>query len=571
MMKRMLLLLLLLLVLSGCTTQYVYDDSLYYDQDTWDIEASVLNGRPITEDKGIYDKDEDGSIRHLYLTVQTGVNRELNKEYSFADLNNYTDSELLAGEEPFCNVIMSEGTESSSVGISLFGFGETDANGQITIKGNTEKIRLRSYQIRLYDRGGTWNDMKTINLVKNRNDLSRMKQKLGFDLLENLDDIGSLRTGFVRLFVQDTTADGPAAYRDLGIYTFIEQPNTAYLTAHGLDVNGSLYRAENFNFTRHPESLMERTDSEYDRANFEEVLNIRNAENHEKLLKMLDLLEDETVPIEELMGRYFNEDNLLTFAAVNILMSNYDAFAQEYLLYSPQNALTWYLMPSSFEDALYHKVGKDNQKIPVSFEGLGFLYNNLLYRRYLEAPGHLEKLLAKVEEVREVLTAEWIGQQTLTYRKSILKFLYSVPEIGLLPRAATYVEPYIASFPEIVEYNYQALLRNAKLPDAPTITRVEQSDAGATFNFVTNHSHRELLTKYHLEVSSSADFQVLLFASEPTTTGQIKVENLPKVTTFVRIVATDQNGKTQTSSNVVEDSRGDTYYGCIVMERRVGE
>ena len=569
--KRVLLLLLLLFVLSGCNTQFVYDESYYYDQDTWDIEASVLNGRPFTEENSIYDKDEDGSIRHLYLTIQAGVNRELDKEYSFADLNNYTDSELLEGEEPFCNVIMTEGTESSAMGLSLFGFGETDANGKITIKGNTERIRLRSYQIKLYDRGGTWNDMKTINLVKNRSDLSRMKQKLGFDLLEELENIGSLRTGFVRLFVQDSTADGPMAYRDLGIYTYIEQPNNAYLSAHGLDINGSLYRAEDFDFSRYPERLMDKTDSEYDQVAFEEVLNIRNADNHEKLLQMLDLLEDETIPIEELLGRYFNEENLLTYAAVNILLSNYDAFVEEYLLYSPQNSLTWYLMPSSFEDALIHKVGRDDQKIPTSFEGLGFLYNNLLYRRYLTAPGNLEKLLDTVEEVREVLTAEWIGQQTLTYQKSILKFLYSVPEIGLLPKAATYVEPYIASFPEIVEYNYQALLKNSQQPNAPTITKVERSGEGATFSYIADNPQSGRVTNYHLEISTSAEFQVLLFSSEPTFADKIFVEKLPQVTSFVRIVAKDQDGQIQTSSNIAEDVKGDTYYGCVVMERRVGE
>ncbi len=569
--RRMFLLLLMLLVLSGCNTQYVYDESYYYDQETWDIEASVLNGRPFSEEKSIYDKDEDGSIRHLYLIVQTGVNRDLDKEYSFADLNNYTDSELVEGEEPFCNVIMSEGTETSSVGLSLFGFGETDANGKITIKGSTEKIRLRSYQIKLYDRGGTWNDMKTINLLKNRNDLSRMKQKLGFDLLEELENIGSLRTGFVRLFVQDTTSEGSAAYQDLGIYTYIEQPNTAYLTTHGLDINGSLYRAENFTFAREPESLKEKDDPTYNRDDFEEVLNIRNADTHIKLLEMLDLLQDETMPMEELVGRYFNEENLLTYAAVNILFSNYNAFEEEYLLYSPQNSLTWYLMPSSFEDALYHLEGKDDQRIASSFEGAGFLYNNLLYRRYLTTPGNLEKLRSKVEEVREVFSAEWIGQQTLTYQKSILKFLYSIPEIGLLPRAATYVEPYIASIPEIVEYNYQAFLANLQVPTAPTITEVERAGEGATFTYVTDDAQSGRVTQYHLEVSSSADFQVILFASAPTFAGQISVENLPSVTTFARIVATDQTGQTQASSNVVEDTKGDTYYGCVVMERRVGE
>jgi spore coat protein H len=323
-----------------------------------------------------------------------------------------------------------------------------------------------------------------------------------------------LLTGFVRLFVLDTTSENPAAYQDIGIYTYLEQPNTAYLTAHGLDVNGSLYRAEDFTFAREPEFLKEKTDSAYNSDDFEEVLNIRNADTHEKLLQMLDLLQDETVAMEE---------------------------------------------------------GKDDQKIASSFEGAGFLYNNLLYQRYLSLPGNLEKLRSKVEEGYQVFSAEWIGQQTLTYQKSILKFLYSVPEIGLLPRAATYVEPYIASIPEIVAYNYQAFLANIQLPTPPTITKVERVGEGASVTYLTDNAQSGRVTQYHLEVSSSADFEVILFASAPTKDGQIFVESLPSVTTFVRIVATDQNGQRQTSSNVAEDSKGDTYYGCVVMERRVGE
>ncbi len=559
------------LVLVGCNTQYVYDETNYYTGDTWDLNQSVLNGRDFLEDKSIYEKDEDGSIRYLYLTVKAGMNREMNKEYSFSYLNNYTTGELSEGEEPFCDIIMSEGTQDSSYGLSLFGFGETDPNGQITIKGNTDRIRLRSYQIKLFDRGGTWNDMKTINLYKNRNDLSRMRQKFGFDLLEELPPIGSLRTGFVRLFIQDTTADGPKAYQDMGIYTFIEQPNNAYLAAHELDTNGSLYRAEHFDFSRFPEQLVEKGAPDYSKEAFETILNIRNAENHSKLLNMLDVLHDDSIVFSDLLGRYFNEENLLTFAAVNVLLSNYRLAFEDYLIYSPQNSLTWYLIPSSFEDAMYHKVGQNDQVIPTSFEGYGFLYNNVLYRKYLTEPGNTQKLVQKIEEIREILSDEWIEQQTLTYRKSILQYLFSIPEIMLLPKAATYVEPYIADFSRIVDYNYQAVFANLKKPISPYIVQVEYQEESLEISFLGDDLQSGRVTQFRLELSTTSDFKSILFTSPPTSEHRVQIQELPNTTLYARIVATDQTGATQTSSNLSRDSKGEIYYGCVVLERRGSE
>ncbi len=559
----------LALSLLGCDTRYLYDASLYADSDQWDENQSVLNGLPFSEDKSIYQHDEDGSIRYLYLTIQEGIDKDLDKKYSFSDLNNYTDSELAAGEEPFCNVILREGTDTSSYGLSLFGFGETDANAKITIKGNTEKIKVRSYQIQLYDRGGRWNNLNTINLLKSRDDLSRMKQKLGFDALEELQDIGSLRTGFVRLFVQDTTSDQTLAYEDLGIFTYIEQPNTSYLEAHELDANGTLYRAENFDFSRNESRLLSKDAADYNAEQFESVLNIRKAASHEKFLAMLTQVNDYSVPINDVIAAYFNEANLLTYAAVNILFSNFEAVNKDYLLYSPQNSLTWYLLPGSFEEAFMYQVGKDEQKIPDALIGVGFLDNNVLFRRYFSEPANLEKLILKMDAIREKINAEFIGKQTLIYRKSILKYIYSMPEITLLPRAAEYVEPYIASLPLIFQTNYEKFIQNLEKPVAPYLISFEQTGQSGTFTFVKESPLSERRVSYFAEFSTSADFSVIIATSAVTNQNQITVEMLPEVSCFARIVANDENGNQQFSTNISTDRKGDTYYGCIFVERRV--
>lgn len=73
--SRIVLLPVLLLLLSGCSADYLYDDSAYYDEGSWNAEASVLNGSALNEDKGIYDVYAD-ELAHLYLKIQPGKDAE---------------------------------------------------------------------------------------------------------------------------------------------------------------------------------------------------------------------------------------------------------------------------------------------------------------------------------------------------------------------------------------------------------------------------------------------------------------------------------------------------------------
>ncbi|HEX5351812.1 MAG TPA: hypothetical protein VFW58_09310, partial [Trichococcus sp.] len=168
---------LLLLLLSGCTEDYLYDASAYYDEETWKAEASVLNGGALKEDKGIYDVYED-DLEHLYLKVQPGKDAEQGDVFSFSYLQNYTEGDV-TGVEPYADVILTEGDESAPTSVTGFGFGEFTANAKLTVKGNTDRIESRSWQLKLYDRAGLYEGMKSFNLIKNNDDASRMKIKLG--------------------------------------------------------------------------------------------------------------------------------------------------------------------------------------------------------------------------------------------------------------------------------------------------------------------------------------------------------------------------------------------------------
>lgn len=530
-------------VFGGCKAEYMYEEEMYYDRDFWTQEASVLNGIDFQEDKDVYQLYDDGQLSCIYLKIQEGKDEETGKKYSFSYLKNYTDSDLKGDEEPFCDVIMSVGTDSASSTFGGFGFGEMTPNAKLTVKGRTDKIDSRSWQLKLYDRAGLYEGAGTLNLIKNTDDLSRMKIKLGFDIVSRLEDVGGLRTKFVRLFVYDTTDEGRLEWEDMGIYTYVEQPNKAWLKSHSLDENGTLYRAKNFRFEP-DKALRSKEDKKYDKEKFEEVLGIREADSHDKLLEMIEAVNAPETTIDDLLGLYFNEENLLTYCAVSMLMGNVEGGYKDYLLYSPQNSDTWYFIFDDFRNAFEHPEMSD----------YGFLLNNKVFRMYLSSEENKEKLGKKIDEIRTVIDDDFIEEKISDYKKEILKYIYSMPEINQLPAAAEEVEPYIETLPEKI-----AAAEDADFAlSVPYITGYKREGDKVSLEFHENKSY-----DYTVQISADRSFE--------TVVGEIRLKD--KVFSYdmsgsyyIRLTAERPDGRQAICGNISEDSMGRKVFGGIEIE-----
>lgn len=526
---------------SGCTTDYYYGDDQYYKGDTWVEEQSVLNGAPLMENKGIYSIYED-ELKHIYLKIQEGYVKETEERFTYSYLKNYTWSDWQDGTEPFVNVIMTDGTDKESFTLEGFGFGEMTPNARMTVKGSRNRIQSRSYQVKLYERAGLYEGQRTLNFIKNNGDLSRIKIKLGLDLASRFPDAASLRTEFVRLFVYDTTEGGILKWVDQGVYTLVEQPNKAYLSSHGLDENGTLYRAEDFAF-ENEDSLLPMDHPSYNNTAFEELLAIREAENHDKILEVLDVLERQEVSMEEILSLYFEEENLLTYAAWSVMMHNVEAGTKDYLIYSPKNSKTFYFIFENFRNAFEEEM-----------KGYGFLLNNKVFRLYLEEEDNRIKLMNKVKELRGILTDDLLNDTVYKYKQEILSSLYSMPEINLLPGAAKDVEPYmeemIKKIKEAESFNYRV-----KVPYIESYTR-DGSIVKLDFD-------REAGYSYEAIISADRRFEEIV-ATIPLSgdTFSYTVSG----TFYVRLTAVAPDGTRVFCGNISKDILGRDVYGGLEIE-----
>src|SRR5690606_28906329 len=275
----------------------------------------------LMDDKRLYVRDQDDTLKALYLTILPKKDGDVS--FDWYELNRQIDKEL--GKD--LEVIVQEGLpngEGPKAG--MFQYGATKANASIAVRGNSAWSRVqKSYKLKFYADAGTYMDQERLNLNKHIDDMSRLRNKLSFDLMETLPDMTSLRTQFIQVYVKDlSNGEKDAPYEDYGLYTHVEQPNKKFLKAHMLDPNGYLYKVKFFEFFRYPDQIRSKDDPAYDIATFERIFEVKGREEHDSLIEMLDAVNDYSIPIEQAVEKYFDLDDFLSWPAMNILMDNMD-------------------------------------------------------------------------------------------------------------------------------------------------------------------------------------------------------------------------------------------------------
>src|SRR5690606_12892856 len=108
-------------------------------------------------------RDEDGSIIALYLTILPADPNDA-KPVDWYQLNRIQS----AMDEGDLRIIMQEGAaEGSGPQQGMFGFSSAEANGKISLRGNTTRYNSqRSYKIKLNNQAGLWRDQRVLNLNK---------------------------------------------------------------------------------------------------------------------------------------------------------------------------------------------------------------------------------------------------------------------------------------------------------------------------------------------------------------------------------------------------------------------
>ena len=567
------------LLLSSCNFGTGDDTSTV--QQRPDIEPSgSINDVQVKDKASVYADDDDDSIVTMYLTVRRG-NAADNTDHSWSEVNGnstyYYDEKGIPryGVEGILQVGDESGPSPDQIG-----YGLNVPNATVQVRGKTSsRAEQKSFKIKIKSGAGSWRNQKTIALNKHPYDSTRIRNKLSYDLIKTVPGMIGLRTQFVHLYVKDQTGNDAtgAKFVDYGLYTQVEQPNKRFLRNHGLDEYGQLYKASMFEFFRYPDALKLADDPKYDLSAFEEVLEVKGNDDHQKLLTMLDDLNNYSLPTEEEFAKYFDEENYFTWLAFQMLTGNTDTTSQNFLLYSPQNSQKWYFISwdndgawGSGEDRLFKGLSGYNYE-----KGISNYWGSVLHKRVLKSPELRKKLDNKIQEIRKLVSESVVAAKVKEYQKVTQPYLYAMPDVMYDVYDVKGYEQVLNTLGQEVEINYQMYLTSLERPLPFFLDTITVEKDAVRFQWDVSFDFDNEALTYTFELARDYTFKTTLNKQENLKLPQAQTGKLAPGQYFMRVSVKNASGQTQTAQEYYEDQNGVRHYGVrcfyILPDGTLGE
>lgn len=511
--------------------------------------------------KLLYENDEETSVVTMYLTVRRG-NAAEGTDHSWEEINTYSayDYDAMGIKRYQTEAILQVGDENGPLPNEV-GWGVTVPNATVQIRGQTSSRNAqKNYKVRLKDNKGLWRGQQTINLNKHQTDGMRFRNKLGFDLMKGIPQMMSLRTQFVHLYVKDETEGPEQDFEDYGLFTQVEQLNKKGMRTHGLDTNGHLYKINSCEFYRYEDAIKTVDDPTFDEKAFESILECKGNNDHKKLIRLLEDVNDYSISAEQLLEQYFDTENVVYWMAFHILTGNVDTQNRNFYIYSPQNSEKWYLISWDLDASLKKKERELQNRVDgEEWEtGVSNYWGNILFRRLLQSDAFRAQLDLAILDLKEYLSEERLASMIKEYRSVTEAYLWTMPDQLYEPLTPEEYDLVASEIPKEVEFHYNRYLESLKKPlpfyiGTPTVEHEKMAVAwDAAYDF-----QADTIT-YTAEISDGYDMQNIV-ASYEGVWPEMTTDMLPPGQYFIRVKATDASGLDQYAFDYYITESGKQY------------
>lgn len=539
------------------------------------VEKEVLQqDPPLREDKSIYAADDDTSIVTMYLTVSMG-NEYDSTNHTWAEVNTYDTYYYRDLRIPryACEAILQVGDENGPLE-GEFGFGEVIPNATVMVRGQTSSRNAqKNYKVRIKEGKGEWRSMRTLALNKYQSDPTRMKNKLVFDLIKDVPQMTAIRTQFVHLYVKDQTQKGKnARFEDYGLYTLNEPLNRRWLTNHGLDNKGYLYKVVNFEWYEYEPVMLPQTEADFDQDEFDLYLKAKGHMDHTKLQDLISVVNDGMIPITQIVDQYFDVENFSYYLAAQILTGNYDAGARNMYLYSPLNSEKWYFLSWDEDDTFTRKDYElDGYSDGGSWErGISQFSGIVLFQRIFREKEYRDALTAAIEDLKtNYMTFEEVNGRVQAYRQLIAPFINASPDVQYHRRYRSSYTKIMDAMASEIELNYQYYMESLEMP-LPFYVGIPQipPEGGVTINWEPAYDFDNETVTYTCILATKETFEekYVLASAEGMRMPEVHFDvTLEPGTYFVRVQATNESGYTRDCFDYYNDSDiiDGKVYACL--------
>lgn len=518
----------------------------------------------VADDNSLY--EDDDKVKTLYITVGKGSSDDKTNhtwdEVRTTELKWYDDYKV---EQYKCESIIQFGNDDGPV-MGEYGYGITTANSTIKLVGESASERQqKNYKIELKNGSGNIDGMKSFILSKGFTDPYRFMEKLSYGLMQDIPELLSTRTYFVHLYVKDVTENKDTKFVDYGLYTMIEPINKKYLKSRNLNNSGELYKAVNFDWKRHEDVIVAPTDSKYDEKEFSKLLESKGGNDYAALIDMLQAVNDYNIPIEDTIELYFDEDNIYTWMAFNILINNRDVDNENYYIYSPLGTERFYFISWDNDSALRsdYELLKDSEYDESESKGVFAFRNSVLFSRMLKSERCINKLGDKVEELyNNQLSPENVSARANELAGIVKPYTYSLPDMSFARVTEANYDKLVASIGNQIEKNYYDFYDSLLTPWPFEILEPKVSGGQVVIEWEESY-FAGTNRSYTVEVDDSWDFATPFINQKDIKDNSYNIGKLSKGQYFVRITSVSENGIQQKATNYYNSETKSRIYGVM--------
>ncbi|WP_373218685.1 CotH kinase family protein [Ruminococcus sp. 5_1_39BFAA] len=525
----------------------------------------TLEEAPLTDNKALYAEDDETSVVTMYLTVSSG-NEGDNTNHTWTEINSHSNYDYEEMGVPRYNVdaILQVGDENGPVE-GEFGYGETVPNAAVQVRGQTSsRSQQKNYKIRIKEGKGSWREQRTIALNKHVGEPSRFRNKLAYDLMKEIPQMMSARTQFVHLYVKDETEGGSGEFEDYGLYTQVEQMNKTYLKNHGLDNKGQMYKVNFFEWYLYDDVMKLSTDSDYNEKAFERYIEIKGSDDHTKLHELLEEVNDYTIPIDEIVEKHFDLDNVFYWMGFQILIGNMDVGARNLYLYSPLNSEKWYFISWDNDSSFARKYKElKNYSDGESWEqGISMFSNLIIFNRMLKVEKYRKGLDDAIQDLRtNYLTEEKVRAKIESYRAVVKPYVYSEPDLEYAKVDEEEYDLVTDAMSKELETNYQYYLESLNKPWPFYVGLPEKRNGKLEFVWDASYDYNNEEITYSFVLATDYEFTNVIASEDGLRLTGTTTDILPPGQYFIRVRARDESGYEQDCYDYYSTDYGKTY-GC---------
>ncbi len=510
----------------------------------------------------LYEQQNNTEIVTMYLTVSTGNSAE-NTDHTWEEINTYSayDYEEMGVERYKIAGLIQVGDDNGLIPGEL-GYGQVAPNCTVQIRGQSSSRNVqKNYKISIKDNKGDWRGQQTIALNKHQGDGLRFRNKLGFDLLTGIDELMSLRTTFVRLYVKDLTSGVDAKFEDYGIYTQVEQLNKTALERHGLDKRGHLYKINFCEFYRYEDTIVAKDDPRYNIAKFEEILEIKGDDDHTKLIRLLERINDYSIPIETVLKEDFDIENVAYWMAFQLLVGNVDTQSRNFYMYSAQNDNRWYILSwdldGAFKRTEYELLGRNDYSEWES--GVSNYWGNVLFQRCLKSETFRGALTAAVDDIYAKLCDGRVEAYATTYAELLKPLIYTGRDALYMPVTSEEYDVVATTLVDEIKDNYQNFKDSFKNPMPFYIGVPENNGQKLSVTWQASYTFDAEPISYSFELARDYTFEYPIVKQYDLIIPMAEFDLLPEGQYFIRVKAQDTGGQTQTAFDSYITDGGKVY------------